>query len=141
MIFNEAGRLVNDSNFYCCKAKLDIVKTYCYLGVEFTCSGSFKCARDCFTDKAQKAMFSLKALINQFQLPIKNSLRLFHSLIKPIALYNSENLVHLSHRQISDLEENRKSLSECVMNSHKIDTRYKIQDTNDFFWKRTVTSK
>ena len=30
MIFNEAGRLVNGSNFYYCKVKLDIVKTYCY---------------------------------------------------------------------------------------------------------------
>ena len=126
MIFNEAGRVPNGLNFYYRNTKLDIVKSYCYLGIEFTCSGSFKLARDCLIDKAQKAMFPLKTLIKQFQLPVKKSLRLFHSLIRPIILYNSENLCHLSHRQVNDIHEDRKSIAECLINSHVNATHQKF---------------
>ena len=126
MIFTESGRIPNGLAFYYRNTKLDIVKSYCYLGIDFVCSGSFKLARDNLIDKAQKAMFPLKALVNQFQLPVKKSLRLFHSLIRSIILYNAENLCHLSHRQLSDLDENRTSMAECLINSHVNTTHQKF---------------
>ena len=115
IVFNSAGRLLTGYSFLYGNEKLKQVKTYCYLGVEISCSGSFGMARNCLIEKAQKATFPLKALINQFQLPVKNSVNLFNSLVSPILLYNVENLAHLSRKQIADLEENKKSIMESLM--------------------------
>ena len=109
VIFNPPGRLLTGIQFNFKGKKLDIVKSYCYLGIDFMCSGSFKIARSNLSEKAKKAMFSLKGMINQFQLPCTKSLELFHSLIRPIALYDSENLTHLTHRQTNSVEKNRMS--------------------------------
>ena len=102
------------------------MKTYCYLGIEISCSGSFGLARSSLVEKAKKATFPLKALINQFQLPVKKSLDLYNSLISPILLYNAENLAHLSHKQIADLEENKKSMLEMMMNTYMNGSQYKF---------------
>ena len=126
IVFNSAGRLLTGYSFFYGNKKLEQVKTYCYLGVEISCSGSFGIARNCLIEKAQKATFPLKALINQFQFPVKNSVNLFNSLVSPILLYNVENLAHLSHKQIADLEENKKSVMETVMNSYINGSQYKF---------------
>ena len=126
VIFNEAGRLITGTNFLYRKMKMEIVRSYCYLGIEFTCSGSFKQAREILMDKAQKAVFPLKSVINQFQLPCVKSLGLFHSLITPIALYNSENLAHLTHRQIKAVDENQTSILNCLTNSYVDKTQQKF---------------
>ena len=118
IIFNPGGRLITGDNFFYHRTKMEIVKSYCYLGIEFICSGSLKTGRTNLSEKAQKAMFPLKALIKQFQLPCEKSLKLFHSLIRPIALYNSENLAHLTHRQIKSIEENKTTLLCCLTNSY-----------------------
>ena len=105
---------------------MDIVKSYRCLGIEILCSGSFNTARTNLAEKAQKAMFPLNATIKQFQLSCNKSLELFHSLIRPIALYNSENLAHLTHRQIKSLEENKKSLLSCLSNTYLNRTHQKF---------------
>ena len=58
-------------------------------------------------EKANKAMFSLRSIILQFSIPCRNSLNLFHSLIKPIALYCSEVWNHFTYRQMSALEQDK----------------------------------
>ena len=52
---------------------------------------------------------------------------LFNSFVSPILLYNSENLAHLSHKQIADLEENKKSLMETLMNAYINGAQYKFK--------------
>ena len=126
VVFNSAGRLLTGYNFFYGERKLEQVKTYCYLGIEISCSGKFGLARNCLIEKAQKASFPLKALINQFQLPMKKIMYLFNSFISPILLYNSENLAHLSHKQMTDLEENKKSLMDTLMNSYINGSQYKF---------------
>ena len=126
IVFNGAGRLLTGYNFFYAGKKMEQVKTYCYLGIEISCSGKFGIARNCLIEKAQKATFPLKALINQFQLPVKNSVNLFKSLISPILLYNAENLAYLSHSQINDLEVNRRSVMEILMNSYINGPQYKF---------------
>ena len=96
------------------------------LGIEFMCSGSFRTARTNLSEKAQKAMFPLKAMIKQFQMPCDKSLELFHSLIRPIALYNSENLAHLTHHQIKSIEENKTTLLSCLTQSYLENTQQKF---------------
>ena len=70
-------------------------------------------------------MFPLKGLIKQFHLPCVRSLELFHSLIEPIALYNSENLAHLTLHQLKSIEEKKTSLSTYMIDDMGI-TQQKI---------------
>ena len=61
-------------------------------------------------EKARKAMTPLLSVISDFEMSCKNSLKLFHSFIRPIALYNSENFAHLTHHQLRAIEENKTNL-------------------------------
>ena len=54
MIFNEAGRLLTGTNIFYQKVKMEIVRSYCYLGIEFMCSGSFKLARESLMKRPKK---------------------------------------------------------------------------------------
>ena len=64
---------------------------------------------------AQKVVIPLFSMIAQFKLPCAKALRLFGSFIRPIALYNSENLAHLTHHQIDALTQNKTSLLSYMM--------------------------
>ena len=88
-IFNPSGRKLVGPHFHFQGKLLEIVQSYCYLGVDLLCSGSFRAARGNLVDKAGKAMFPLLSAITNFHL--SKSIQLFDLLIKPIALYNSEN--------------------------------------------------
>ena len=55
-------------------------------------------------------MGPLLSIIRQFKIPIRKALKLFHSMIRPIALYNSENLANLTHHQIQAMTENKTNL-------------------------------
>ena len=41
-------------------------------------------------------------------------------------MYNAENLAHLSHKQVADIEENKKSVMETLMNSYINGSQYKF---------------
>ena len=71
-------------------------------------------------------MSPLKAMIKQFQLPCAKSMELFRSLITPIALYNSENLAHLTHHQIKSIEENKTTLLSYITKSYLDNTQLKF---------------
>ena len=55
-----------------------------YLGIDISAAGSFTPAIKLLVGKARKAMMGLNKTIMQFQIPVKNSLKFFHSLIQPI---------------------------------------------------------
>ena len=110
VIFSPSGRLLGGYTFKFQGKSLLIVKSYCYLGIDFASSGSFRIGRLNIMEKARKAMSPLLSIISQFQVPCKKSLKLFHSMIRPIALYNSENLANLTHHQIQSMVENKTSL-------------------------------
>ena len=54
MVFNPAGRLISGTNFVYQDNKLENVKSYCYLGIDFICSGSLRTARTNLSEKAKK---------------------------------------------------------------------------------------
>ena len=56
-------------------------------------------------------MFPLYSTISQFNPFCKNVMNLFHLLVKPIALYCSEVWAHLTHHQISSLEQKKTTLT------------------------------
>ena len=68
IIFNPSGRKLVGSQFYFPGKLLEIVQSYCYLGVDLLCSGSFRAARGNLVDKAGKVMFPLlSAITNHVQ--------------------------------------------------------------------------
>ena len=69
--------------------KLKEVDSYCYLGMEIHKSGSFSQARTILTNKAMRALYSLKGTVNKSKLSFRSLTTLFDSLIKPIALYGA----------------------------------------------------
>ena len=72
------------------KTKVDIVKSYKYLGVLFTPNGRFKETIKYLCDQAQKAMFCLLKKARSLRLPIDVQLHLFRSTVLPVALYGCE---------------------------------------------------
>ena len=118
VIFNSAGRLLCGPKFTFLGRTIELAQSYCYLGLELTCGGSFKSARTNLIEKAKKAMSPLLSLLAQFKLPCAQAIKLFESMIKPIALYNVENLAHLTHREIESLKQNKISLLGHMNNSY-----------------------
>ena len=89
MCFPESKR-VDPPCFTANGTQLEMVKQYCYLGIEITSSGSFKTAEQSMSYKAEKALFKLKSLLWGSRITPVVGLRLFDQLIKPIATYGCE---------------------------------------------------
>ena len=88
IIFNAGGHKISKFEFKIGSNAIEITQRYCYLGIEFSSSGSFKHACDILQEKAMKAFFKLKQ-IN----PRNNALltiKLFDALVTPIATYASQ---------------------------------------------------
>ena len=125
MIFNKCGRRIKEK-FKVDGNELEVVMTYTYLGVEMSVSGSFTTAIKVLAEKARKAMMPLYRTIMQFQIPFKNALRLFHTFIEPILLYNSENLSTLSDKQLAKCKNNHNLLYSISLNSPSTITQLKM---------------
>ena len=117
VIFNQTGKILSGQNFQLRGIRLEVVQTYCYLGIEIACSGSFRIAKTNLMDKANKAMFPLRSITSQFNISCRNSLKLFHTMIAPISLYCSEVWNYLTHAQMSAIEHNKVSLFTFMTNS------------------------
>ena len=95
MIFNTSGKFFKEY-FTLNGNPLEPVQTFCYLGFEVKCSGIVTHARNILNDKGNKALRPLLTAIRRFNIPFKTSIRLFHTFISPILLYNAENWTTLS---------------------------------------------
>ena len=90
LIFNKAGRLVNNHSFVILGNEVSCTTSYKYLGVLFSASGTFTPAKKQLYDKAVKALYSLKRNILSLNPSIYTSLHIFDHTVKPILLYGSE---------------------------------------------------
>ena len=101
MIFNAGGRFLK-KQFHVNGEALEPVNSFCYLGFEIKPSGSMTHGASILFDKANKALKPLQRAIANFQLPLGLSIRLFHTLIEPIAMYNVENWSTLTDKQLEN---------------------------------------
>ena len=101
MIFNHMGRLIKH-NFFVGNKKLEQVQTFCYLGFDVKASGAVSSAINTLYDKANKAMRPLMGAISRFNIPVRTSLKLFHTYISPIILYTTENWMALCERKLQN---------------------------------------
>ena len=91
VIFRKGGARLGNLNFNFHGVSLEIVKSFFYLGVVFSQSGSFGDAQNNLASKAQKAIFKLnKYLYNFPNVTVKHRLDLFDKLIMPILNYSCE---------------------------------------------------
>ena len=78
MIFNYSGKLLKQ-DFFIDNKRLELVHTFCYLGFDVKTSGVVSAAINTLYEKANKAMKTLLGAISRFDLPIKTSIKLFHT--------------------------------------------------------------
>ena len=105
MVFNKAGRFIRDT-FTLDDKKLEPVQSFCYLGVDIKCSGTVKHALNVLNDKGTKALRPLLQTIARFNISAPLSIKLFNTYISPILLYNVENLLPLTDKELTNFNEN-----------------------------------
>lgn len=88
MVFSKSGRAGKKCTFFLSGQKLEISNSYCYLGVTFSPSGSFKLAINTLVDKATRALFKLRQ--HNLRDNVPTFFKLFHSLVSPIFRYACE---------------------------------------------------
>ena len=103
MIFNQPGRFIRDT-FTLNGKTLEPVQSFCYLGFDVKCSGTVKHAMNILNDKGNKAIRPLMCAIARFNIPAKTAIRLFHTYISPILLYNSENWSTFSDKNLEKFD-------------------------------------
>ncbi len=88
ILFNKGGHKIKKYSFTYNGNPLEIVNQYCYLGIIFSSSGTFKAATEDLMDRASRAMFALKQYETGGNILV--SLKLFDSLVLPVLRYCSE---------------------------------------------------
>ena len=109
MVFSKGGKNIGDKFKYVVNnSELEYVTSYKYLGINISNTGKFELAEKNLSLKASRALFSVKQSI--FNNDVKPSviLKNFDSLVKPIALYGSED--GLDIKDVST----RKHLKRCL---------------------------
>ena len=94
---------------------MEIVQSFCYLGIDISASGSFSHAKLNLKDKSLKAMFPLVDTVWKFDPGIKHSIGLLHKLISPMVLYGSGVWSSFSNHQLKKL-----SKDPSIFNSYLI---------------------
>ena len=106
MIFNKTGKLFK-RYFTIGDEKLEPVRTFCYMGYEINAGGTNNTTIKYLCDKALKAMQVLVRTAARFNLPVKTSIRLFHTYVSPIILYNVENWGVMTNKGLQDSTKER----------------------------------
>ena len=89
-VFGQQKREMKNHTFFCNGQELETVQSFKYLGIVFSCNGSYKVALEDLYSRASRAMFALLAKCRKFDLPIDIRLELFDRLVTPIMLYACE---------------------------------------------------
>ena len=89
MVFKKGGKLENIDIFYD-SCKLQVVKTFKYLGVNLSSNGCFYQAQKCLSVQASRALYSLNTLFDTLSLNVSEKIKLFDSMIMPILSYGCE---------------------------------------------------
>ena len=91
MIFNKAGRVIRDHQFYLDGCQLEVADCYQYLGIKLRPSGSLSFAAEELSKKARKAWYSISNVIyKDKRMSVTRAFQLFDSLVSPVALYGCE---------------------------------------------------
>ena len=90
VVFRKGGVISQNLHWYYDGKEIEIVNTFNYLGVIFSCGGSFMQNAKYLADKALKAMHSLFDITKDVDTPVNIMLQLFDSLVVSILNYGCE---------------------------------------------------
>ena len=88
VIFNKGGHILKRFKFCYRNELLEITQKYCYLGIVFSSCGTFVSACKAIVEKSLKAFYKLKQLDTRNNVTL--TLKLFDSLVAPVAMYGCE---------------------------------------------------
>ena len=89
VIFGKKNSDTECPSFYLNNKPLEVVDSYCYLGIVLHESGKFTITIKNLKAKAMRALLGLKRTVNRSKLSFRALTTLFDSLIKPIVLYGA----------------------------------------------------
>ena len=89
LIFEKSNRHTN-YDFYLYNEKLEVVKSFKYLGVYFFKNGNWSRTQKCIAEHASKAMHRLFSVFNQYEFKTNEKCKLFDTLVSSILSYSSE---------------------------------------------------
>ena len=91
MVFNNSGRqLLESHSFDYGNTKIPSTKDYCYLGMKFSLSGTWKPTQLMLRQKGLRAYFGLKNYIDKRSVSKKAMFKLFDCLILPVVSYGHQ---------------------------------------------------
>ena len=91
MIFQKHNsKLPVDIQFRIGNNIVEIAKEYTYLGLKLTQNGNFRATKQQLSEKALHALYKIRKKVDFHRLSPNIALKIFHSIISPILLYNSE---------------------------------------------------
>ena len=90
VVFRKGGMLAQIDRWYYAGQEIEIVNSFNYLGVLFSCGGSFMQNAKFLSDKALKAMHALFQILKEVETPVNIMLNLFDSLVASILNYGCE---------------------------------------------------
>jgi hypothetical protein len=99
----EKRKTVSDFQWYIYNNKIEIVDTFCYLGVVFKHTGNLKDAAKTLHEQALKAYNNLLSVFNRVKIDLKTKLSMFDTLVVPILLYGSEIWGVYNYKEIDKL--------------------------------------
>ena len=88
VIFNNGGHVYKRFKFFFEGKIVEIVQDYCYLGIVFNASGTFKHAEATLKDKASKSLGRITRYA--CTVDIDSASKLFSSLVLPVGMYGCE---------------------------------------------------
>ena len=86
IIFNKGGHNIKLFKFFLSNLEIELAHSYTYLGITFSCAGTFTLALQHLHDKALKALHHFKQI--DFRNNVKMSINLFDALNTPIIAYS-----------------------------------------------------
>ena len=104
LVFNNTGRLFPIKLHYD-KLEIENVRSYTYLGINFSISGTFTEAKNDLHKRGLKAYFKLKKCFEHHKPKIKTVLHVFDHTIKPILLYGSDIWGVLDFKKLKKLQD------------------------------------
>ena len=93
VVFNRSfSNAIKHLNFTFEGSPVQAIRSYCYLGIDITSTGSFAVAMESLYKKSLRALYSIYSTINVYSdgKSLRLFLKLFDSLVKPILLYGCE---------------------------------------------------
>ena len=89
VVFNKTfNKKIRSLNFSLYGLPIEIKKSYCYLGIEISSTGSFSKAMDSLYKKSLRALYGIYSSLNVYSdgNSIELFLKLFDALVKPVLL-------------------------------------------------------